>query len=419
MSEKKILAPSRTYKMTLKIKGKEYSNDLSNVAVTSSLATGYQIVSLTINVTPDTILLNKLYGQDEIILTIALQDHSEFEKEDFVFDLMVINSQFSIPISEIMVTDQERNRTAYEILTVVRQPFEIMTTMVNPVLGLNAGGKTKWTGPQTVKDFITTIISEYTSQASLEYDSENVNEDQILQCCVPPTTLYQALKYLDTNYGIYNGTPAFFCQYDNTIQIMNLSTRIKKNYTIHVEHLTTSHKDEDVEVDGRVKFFTKDKIDSTYVGNARFGVMGKTIKHIVLPSDQLYHTITHDLSDVCNTYGAVSQTKGDTSFINTSAASRTKYYIENNGADTSESFAISKLAKEISDVSRISFNIQRNLHIENLIKIGSVVKLKTKTMEHTDIQGNYILFSSDIQFTKLSDWETTAKLELIRTNNIN
>jgi hypothetical protein len=419
VGEKKILAPSRSFRMTLKIKGEEYSNDLSNVRISSSLATGYQIVTLTINVTPHTILLNKLYGQDKIMLTVALQDHAEFEVENFVFDLMIINSQFDIPISEIMITDHEANRTSYEILTVVRQPFEIMTTMVNPVLGLNPGGPTKWSGPKTVKEFIEAITSEYVPQATLDYDSSGVNEDKILQCCVPPTTLYQALKYIDTNYGVYNGTPSFFCQYDNTLQIMNLSSRIKKSFLIQVEHLSTSHKDADVEVDGITKFFTIDRIQSSYVGNARFGVMGKTIKHIVLPSDQLYHTITHDLADVCNTYGAVSKTKGETSFINTSAASRTKYYIENNGNNESETFAISKLAKEIADVSRISFTIERNIHITNLIKIGSIVKLKTKTMEHTDIQGNYIMFSSDINFTKGTDWETTCKLELIRTNNIN
>ena len=60
--------------------------------------------------------------------------------------------------------------------------------------------------------------------------------------------------------------------------------------------------------------------------------------------------------------------------------------------------------------------IERNLPIEKLIKIGSVVYLRTKTMEHVDIQGQYILFSSDLIWNKTREWETTAKLELIRTN---
>ena len=418
MGEKKILAPSRTYIMTLKIKGEEYSNDLSSVRISSSLATGYQIVTLTINVTPQTILLNKLYGQDQIILNISLQDHGEFVRESIDLDLMIVNSEFEIPISEIMVTDTQRDRTAYELITVVRQPFEIMTTMINPVMGLNDGPKTVWSGPKTVKELIETIVSEYTPQAKLEYDEDGVNEDQILQCCIPPTTLYQSFKYLDDNFGIYNGTPVVFCQYDNTIQVMNLSSRIKKNFLLHVEQLTTSYKPEDIEVNKARKnyFYTSDNLYTNYVGNSKFGVLGKTIKHIVLPSDALSHTITHDLSDICEKYGLVSPTKGETAFVNTSAANRTKYYIENNGLDYSETFAISKIAKEISDISRLSFAIERNLQIEKLLQIGCVVKLKTKTLEHTEIQGNYILFSSDIVWRKTTDWITVGKLELIRTN---
>jgi len=418
VGEKKILAPSRTYIMTLKIKGEEYSNDLSHVRISSSLATGYQIVTLTINVTPQTILLNKLYGQDKILLNISLQDHGEFVVESMDFDLMIVNSEFEIPVSEIMVNDYQRDRTAYELVTVVRQPFEIMTTMINPVVGLNEGPKTVWTGPKTIKEIIETIVSEYTPQATLEYDDDDANTDKILQCCIPPTTLYQSFKYLDENFGIYNGAPVIFCQYDNTIQVMNLSARIKKNFLLHIEQLTTSYKDEDVEISKSKKnyFFTHDSLYTNYVGNSKFGVLGKTIKHIVLPSDKLYHIINHDLSDICENYGLVSPTKGEAAFVNTSVANRTKYYIGNNGLDLSETFAISKISKAISDISRLSFHIERNLQIEKLLQIGCVVKLKTKTVEHTDIQGNYILFSSDIVWSKTTDWLTVGKIELIRTN---
>lgn len=417
MSEK-ILAPSRSYIMTLKIKGEEYSNDLSNVRISSSLATGYQIVTLTINITPQTILLNKLYGQDKILLNISLQDKAEFVLESMDFDLMILNSEFEIPVSEILITNQQMDRTNFELITVLRQPFEIMTTMVGVVFGLNPGGVTKWTGPKTVKEMLETIIEEYTPQASLTYDEDDVNEDKILQCCIPPTTLYQAFKFLDSSYGVYNGAPVMFCQHDNNIQIMNLSARMKKGFLLHIEQLTTSHKDEEIEVAKTKKnwFFTSDSLYTNYVGNSKFGVLGKTLKHVVLPSNQLYHIFEKDLTDVCETYGLISSNKGEAAFINTSAATRSKYYIENKGTDYSETFANSRISKEISDVSRLSFTIQRSLQIEKLLQIGCVVKLKTKTVEHTDIQGKYILFSSDITWYKTTDWMTEASIELIRTN---
>ena len=404
--------------MTLKIKGEEYSNDLSNVRISSSLATGYQIVTLTLHMNPRTILLNKLYGQDQIILTIALQDVEEFTAENMSFDLMILNSEFEIPVSNFITTDKQRERVTFELITVARKPFETMTTMVNIVVGLNPGPKTVWTGPKTVKETIETMVKEYTPQASLEYDKDGTNQDKIMQLCIPPTTLYQAFKYLDNNFGIYNGAPVVFCKYDNTIQVMNLTERIKKNYSIFVEHLTTTYKNVDTRSSSKKNnyFFTYDNLYTNYVGNSKFGVLGKIIKHIVLPSDKLYYTMSHDLSDICKQYGLVSQTKGETAFINTSVTNRTKYYIANNGFELSETFAISKISKEISDISRLNFSIERNLYIEKLLNIGCVVKLKTKTVEHTDIQGKYILFSSDIIWRKTTDWITTANIELIRTN---
>lgn len=417
--EQKILAPSRAYRMTLKIKGNEYSNDLTNVRLSSSLATGYQIVTLTLKITSQTILLNKLFGQDQILLTISLFDHSEFMLESMDFDLMMVTSGFDIPVSEKQLTSNQMDRVDFDILTVVRKPFETMTSMVSAVFGLNPGPTTKWTGPKTIKEMIEAIVSEYASSATLKYDTDNVNVDKILQCCIPPTTLYQAFKYLDDNFGVYNGAPVIFCQYDNTIQVMNLSSRIRKGFDLHVEQLTTSHSDESVEVSKPKKnyFFTADELECDYIGNSKFGVLGKNIKHIVLPSDELYHIIENDLKDICETYGLIGQSTGEPAYINTSVTNRTKYYIENNGLDLSESFINSKLSKEISDITRLSFRIERSLQIEKLINIGCVVKLKTKTLEHSDIQGKYILFSSDLTWKKTTDWETAGHLELIRTNH--
>lgn len=415
---KEILRPSRGYKIDLKIKGESYTNDISRVRMTSSLATGYPIITITINISPQTILLKKLYGQDEILLDIYKLDADQVVTETTNFDVMFFDSSFDVPLSDEIVTGKQEDRSSFDLITIPRLAFETMTTMVNPVFGNSPGPKSPWTGPKTTKEMIETIVSEsIKSGAKLEYDSENENKDKILQCCVPPTTLYKCIKELDKNFGLFSGAPAVFCSYDNTIKIMNLSSRIKKNYDIFVEHLTTESKESDLDkATKNVKnFYTYDNLYSNYVGNSKFGVIGKTIKHIVLPSNELSNTITQDLSTICKNYGVIDKTS-NTEFINKSVAKRTKYYIDNNGFETSATFAISNLAKQIADTARIAFSVEKNLAIENLIKVGSCVKLKIKTHEHQDISGKYILFSSDIVWNKGADWETTAALELIRTN---
>lgn len=414
--EKPILAPSRSYKMTLKIKGQEYSNDLTSVKLSSSLATGYQIVVLTILMTPQTIILNKLYGQDSINLSIVLLDHSEFERERLDLDLMVINSEFEIPVSEVLDTGSQRDRTSFQIITVTRIPFQIMSTNAGCVFGY--GEDSTWSGNKTVKDMISTMVKEFTPQAKLEYDSDDENPEPITQCCIPPNSLYRSIKLMDANHGIYNGVPSSFCQFDNTLQIMNLSTRIKKNYDILIEHLTTDSatKDVDKPTTERNVFYTYDNLFTNYVGNSKFGILGSTLKHIVLPSDRLSHTITQDLGEICSNYGLIGTGNKENIYVDKPATGRTVYYIENNGVELTETQAISKISKKISNLARLSFSIEKNLAVDVLIKIGSVVKLKTKTINHQDISGKYILFSSDITWVKSGEWQTVANLELIRTN---
>jgi len=51
------------------------------------------------------------------------------------------------------------------------------------------------------------------------------------------------------------------------------------------------------------------------------------------------------------------------------------------------------------------------------MNVGEAVKFVTNTIEYIDISGKYILWSSDLQFVnKTSSWETTARINLCRTN---
>lgn len=418
MSEPEILRPARSYKINLKIKGENYTNDVSRVRISSSLATGYQIITITINISPQTIILKKLYGQDEILLDILKLDADEQITETMNFDVMFFNSSFDVPLSDEIVTGNQEDRASFDLITVPRLPFETMTQMVNPVFGINPGAVGPWTGPKTTKEMVETIVNELVvSGPKLEYDTENENKDKILQCCIPPTSFIKCVKEIDKNFGLFSGATALFCDYDNTLRIMNLSTRIKKNYDLFVEHLTTESKESDLEkaTNNKKNFYTYDNLFTNYVGNSKFGVMGKTIKHIVLPSDELFHIIEQDLSTVCKEAGLIDKTK-TVDFVNKSVAKRTKYYIDNNGFETSKIFAVSLLAKQVADMSRLAFSVERNLAIENLIKPGVCVKIKIKTHEHQDLSGKYILFSSDLVWNKTAEWETTAALELLRTN---
>ena len=422
MTGKKILGPSRTYIMTLKIKGEEYSNDLFGIRISSSLATGYQIVTLTLNITPNTILLNKLFGQDKIKLNIALQDHSEYGIDSLDFDLMILSSEFTIPVTHNNIEEGYRAETTFDLLTVTRVPFQIMTTTTNAVFGLTPESeKTDWTGPKTIKEMFETITKNYVPMAKhLEYDNMDCNPYKVLQCCIPPISYYKTFKYLDSSFGVYKGIASIFCDHQNIIKVMNLTARMKKNPSLYIEHLSHGDNTDEFKVVPKLKnhYITRTELSTNYIGNSKFGAIGKDIKHITLPSDNLFKKFTHSLTEICTKYGLVSQSKQTKTFTEPNGANRTEYYINDTGCNESENFIVSKISKEISNTSRLSLMIEKNLYIQSLLEIGSVAKLKITVQEHIDISGKYILFSSDIIWTRTNDWDTIANIELIRTNKI-
>jgi len=69
-------------------------------------------------------------------------------------------------------------------------------------------------------------------------------------------------------------------------------------------------------------------------------------------------------------------------------------------------------------MATLTFRIERNLLIENLLNTGEAVKFNTGTVEYSDLSGKYILRSTELILTKgqTQDWTSVAKVNLMRTN---
>ena len=50
------------------------------------------------------------------------------------------------------------------------------------------------------------------------------------------------------------------------------------------------------------------------------------------------------------------------------------------------------------------------------MNVGEPVKVVTKTLEYVDLSGKYILKSSEINLNRGKDWQSTARVNLMRTN---
>ena len=407
---KRPVVHTQDYDIQLRIKDQDYSADIFQVRIASSIFTAYQIVSMSIFLDPEDIILKNMFGKDPLTLEIRLLGQSGFQSDNIVLELMYISSDIQVPMqvsgkNASMGTMKER--VTYSILCVARKPFKTMTSFVNDVYVNN-----------TVQEIIQDLCSKV--GATLIMDNENVNEDKIDQVLIPPTTLYKTIQYLDTTFGIYNGLSNFggFCQYDNKVYLMNLTSRMKKAQTFTIYQLAASGHDNkivDRVVDNKT-FYTYEPIVTDYAGNAKFAREAKQIVHVVKPTDQLFHNIEQNLDEISEEYGLISKSK-DISF-DPQLDSRKSYRIFDTGYEKSETFAISKLAKKVGALSNIKVKIEKNLPVSRLINVGEPVKLVCRDMNTMDLSGMYILKSSDITFLRKGAWQAVADIDIMRSNKL-
>lgn len=403
--------PDMLYDFILRIGEKDYSTDLVRVEIRSTINTPYQHIFLDIFIDSREILINDLFGQQPIKLVIKLIGKEKGGyAPDLNFDLMFIDVEGDYaPSEQSFETDQEE-RTVTRFKTVCLSSYQTMSTMVNEIY-FN----------KKPYDIISNLISKYTF-ADLKYDTEGRSSLAIDQFLIPPTTIYNVIKYLDRTYGIFEGPVAIHTSYDNKLMIQNLNKKPNKAqlFTLYLLATNKSAPNEALTPKQAAKtFYTKDAVINSYKGNAVFTIQAPSIKYLVKPRNELIRTIDINLEEFSKKYGIIE--KNNPKIFYNKEGIRTDYRIgiekDQTGYDKDETFIRSNLSQNISDMSMTIATIDGgNLPVLNLMSVGEHVKINSQVNEHMKLSGSYILKGSDIQFIKATAWESFARLYMTRTN---
>lgn len=405
--------PSRTYEFELKIGKQDYTNDLYKVTILTSIEVPYQTFILELFLDPNDIILEKIYGQTSIKLVCRfLGVVPNVELERIEFDLMAITNEFSIPQEEVINIDDARtagykDRKPFTMTTVPTNSYKTMNTIVNGVYqGITLGA------------VIETLIENNTQGVRLIYDTSKKNFEVIDQIIVPPTTLYKAIKFLNKTFGLFDGALAVYCDYNNNIFIKNITAKMKTSQAFTVWHLATnSDNTKIIENNSETSFYTFEDVMTSYAANSVFAALAPRNRFIVKPNDRLSATINVDLEEFSGNYGLISKRKKiyfDSEAIDPSV--RVAYFKDHTGYNLSSTFINANLSKTISELATMTVSIYHNIYLNPLIKVGDAVQLNSKVTNVREFTGKYILKASELLFTKMKDWESGARLYLIRTN---
>jgi len=406
----KSFVPSRSYDINLTIKNKDYSNDLVRCDIMASVNSVYDTVKLELFIDPRDIIVG-ITGEDPLKLTITpIGSVYGDRQEKFEIELMSIKSSFEIPIKSMLYKPYQVDRTVFPIVCVSRKAFQTMTTLVN---GVYIG--------QTIQYVIQDLVSSVGTGATLDMDIDGLNSEKIDQILIPPTTLSNAIDYLNKTFGIYSGILQYDCSYDNVVHVKNLTKMITKESTFTVYQLASDNKENlNILTESSKKsnvYYTYDQINLVYGGNLKASKLSKNIKHIVKPSDTLSYKIEQDIETLAEDYGLSFSTQNNKKIkLDSVINNRTRYYINDTGYEKEEQFAIANIAKLLANITMLDFRLERNLNLLPLLETGNNVKLNSKISEYVNLTGNYILKSSIISFNRIRDWEAVAKIYLMRTN---
>lgn len=401
-------SPSRTYEFEVNVAGRDLTPDLIKLSILTSVELPYQTFVMDFFLDKNDLILEKIYGQEEILLTAKLFGTAPGIPTDIIeFSLMSLSSEVPLTMQNTIQSDTDVSRSPISISAVSRKAFTTMSTYVNEVYEYSSIG-------YVIED----IVSK--SKGLIKYDTTGRNLEILDQVLVPPTTLYQAIKYLNRTFGIFNGWLGLWCSHDNKVYLKNLTNKMRSSYLFSIYQLASNVDNDDVitTLEDNM-YYTIYDIETKYTANTKFAVFAPTMKHIVKPKDKLTQTIELDLESFCKQYGLISQ-KNKIFFDNQAISSslRKRIYKDHTGYESNQSFINANMAEEIGDLSEIKIKLEQNLKLKNLINVGEAVSFISKIDDYKELTGIYILRASQLNFSKAKDWESSADLRLIRTNRI-
>ena len=404
----KYWSPSRTFDITVKIGKIDLSSDLMEFKIITSIDLPYQTFILKLFIDTDDIILEKIYGQTPIKVTINLLETEQIPMETVTFELLYLSSDMNLSEISNNSIGMEKTRTPITITTVARQPYKTMNTYVNSIY---KGKKIDY----VITDLITKI------KGKIKYDNNGRNKELIDQVMIPPSTLYKNLKYINKTFGIFEGLPSFTCSHDNIINIKNLTNKMKQKQTFTLYQLSMDS--DNTKIINRCNdgkhYYTIREVTTNYEGNSVFAFLSPNLVHITKPRDRLSHNIQTDLESFIQSYGIMSKSKKiffDKLLLNKDY--RTTVYARDTGYELTKTFINSNLSKNVSEITEVSVIVERNIKIMNLMNVGESVEFNTQGVDSSQIAGRYILKTSEIRFNKIKDWESSAVIALIRSNRM-
>lgn len=378
------------YEILLEIEELNLTENLNRVDIVNSINSIYPIIKIQLNANSKEMILEKIYGQNPIDLTIILNTEDREAIREIKWELMAIKIDYS---TEQKTQEENKGHLHSEpisIYCVQKDPFIQMTTIVNELFEDGSNKKPI----DAVNDIIDSFL-----EVDSDVNDKGSNDEKIDQIIVPPMAFTKAIKYLNDSFGIYDGNLFYYARLedgDTKFEMWDLGEQINEPELYKIVLLTEGDDEKEIYEEANIEdnFYIYKANIKNYDANKNAMVKGYKHRFISKPSDGLYHNVDIDLEQIYNENSVTTRNPGE---LILEESLKNRYIIHNKnytGYEKTEELAKSFLSKLNSGMTMMTFDIFKNVDLTNVIRVGVPVEFEPKVEEYMEHGGKYIVASS-------------------------
>lgn len=393
---------------------------LNDIIISNAIGLPYQNLIIDLNLDTKDIDRAELYGEKDLKLIIRFMTEDVDEKETTELKLIILDTKTPLNM-KIKKDPTHPYQDKVKLVCVVKEPFEAMVTTVGKLF--NEKSKLK------PIEMLQKIIDNFLPDVKKDIKTQGQNEEIPYQFIVPTMTFNSCVKFLHGIYpniiekyghglGLYKGPLFYQCHhFENTFMMWDLTERMKDNPEVTIYHISEGESTQEIMTQAGKEddiFYTYLPIKNKYIANSSVINKSYNTNYLFKPSNKLFEWKEFKTDEIFKERGVK---EGDNLFINESVKKRSKFDINNIGVETSDFMFKSIVSSGVSKLSHIEINLNRNLYLTKLSKVGVPMELKPSVEEYLEFQGKYIVNSSKIHLMREKDtWVNNTTLTAFRSN---
>lgn len=404
------------YSVQFSIGQNTLTDKIHSFTIINSIRTIYPIFNIKVIVDSREYFNNKIYGQENAKMDFLVSNNVSVGGMELTsVDLFIVHMDIPLSLKMDEAGDKKQEepiRDMISIIAIAKNPYLTMATTVNKIFtSSSTNGKENSNTP--IKMVETIFDSFIKTKVTKNISNKKANQKSISQTVIPAMSFIKSIRFINDNYGIYDGAMFTFCDMFDNFNLHCLSSQFKEQPLYEVAFLASGK--DDSEVFNRAKneknfTFTYNKITSRNKTNNKLLRYGANFVSILKPVDKFFELKEHKFEE------SVEQTLA----LNDEMKFRSiMYYGNTTGGEESDAKIKSYMSNILTNSSSIKFNLGTNsLNIELLSQIGKPVKISPQAIEYLPFSGVYILGASVLYFSKSSsmNYDVNAEIHAFRPN---